>query len=154
LRLRDLYGPFVFAPGALVHFRPRSSLGAFFRQYYRYARGDGKADLWRGRHAIRYLTYLVGAPLIVVAGALLTPWLWLLVVAGGGAMFGVGWRRLGRMWGELSLVQRMQAALWVPVIRVTGDIAKMIGYPVGVLWRWQRRPELAGSSGAETQNSR
>ena len=51
-----------FVPDARVAFRPRPSLPAFFRQYYRYARGDGKADLWRRRHAIRYGVYL-GAPL-------------------------------------------------------------------------------------------
>src|SRR5262249_41674966 len=37
---------FAFAPTAIAHFRPRSSLRAFFRQYYLYARGDGKAGLW------------------------------------------------------------------------------------------------------------
>ena len=68
LRLRNLVGPFVFAPEALVYFRPRPNLRAFFVQYYRYARGDGKADLWRRRHAIRYLTYLVAAPLVAAAG--------------------------------------------------------------------------------------
>ena len=50
---------FVWAPSALVaHFRPAHNLRQFFAQYYRYARGDGKADLWRRRHAIRYGTYL------------------------------------------------------------------------------------------------
>ena len=140
-RLRELYGPFVFVPQALVHFRPRSSLRAFFRQYYRYARGDGKADLWRRRHAIRYLTYMVGVPFIAIGGALISPWFLLLYAVGALAMFGTGWRRLTRMWGALTFAQKIQAALWVPVIRVTGDIAKMIGYPVGVGWRWRRRPD-------------
>jgi glycosyltransferase involved in cell wall biosynthesis len=35
-----------FAPGAVVHFRPRPSPAAFARQYYLYARGDGRAGLW------------------------------------------------------------------------------------------------------------
>jgi len=29
--------------------------------------------------------------------------------------------------------------LWVPVIRVVGDVAKMMGYPVGVRWRLTSR---------------
>ncbi len=62
-RLRDETGPFAFAPQAVAWFRPRGTLRAFYKQYYQYARGDGKADLWRKRHAIRYLTYLVGLPL-------------------------------------------------------------------------------------------
>ena len=68
LRLREIAAPMIFEPGALVYFRPRPSLNAFYRQYYRYARGDGKADLWRKRHAIRYATYLIAAPLIFLLG--------------------------------------------------------------------------------------
>ena len=59
---------FVFVPQALAYFRPRGSLRAFYLQYYRYARGDGKADLWRKRHAIRYATYL-GGPLLAWAAS-------------------------------------------------------------------------------------
>jgi len=69
-RLRALYGPFPFVPEAVVHFRPRSSLRAFFRQYWQYARGDGKANLWWRRHCIRYATYLVVGPALVALGLL------------------------------------------------------------------------------------
>jgi hypothetical protein len=34
--------------------------------------------------------------------------------------------------------QWIQVVLQVPVVRVTGDIAKTLGYPVGVWWRWRR----------------
>lgn len=142
LRVRQRFGPFVFAPEALVHFRPRPGLGAFFVQYYRYARGDGKADLWRRRHAIRTLTYLVAVPLIAVAGAVASPWWWALYLVAIPGMFWVSWRRLARTWEGLSLAQKLQAALWVPVIRVTGDVAKMVGYPVGVWWRWRHRAQV------------
>jgi hypothetical protein len=43
------------------------------------------------------------------------------------------------------MLEKLQAILWVPVIRITGDIAKMIGYPVGWQWRLERlstQPEL------------
>jgi glycosyltransferase involved in cell wall biosynthesis len=142
LRVRDWYGPFAFAPEAIVYFRPRSSLHDFFVQYYRYARGDGKADLWRKRHAIRYLTYLVAAPLVAVAGAAISPWWWSLYLISIPGMFWTGWRRLARVWGDIDLIQRLQAVLWVPMTRVTGDVAKMIGYPVGMWWRWKHREDL------------
>ncbi|HEX5690235.1 MAG TPA: glycosyltransferase, partial [Roseiflexaceae bacterium] len=58
---------FAFVPDALVLFRPRESLGAFARQYFLYARGDGVANLWPLRHAIRYSTYLAGGLLVGVA---------------------------------------------------------------------------------------
>jgi glycosyltransferase involved in cell wall biosynthesis len=142
LRILKRYGPFLFVPQATVHFRPRSNLRAFFIQYYRYARGDGKADLWRARHLIRYLTYLVAAPLIAVAGVTLTPRCWALFLLSIPGMFWTGWRRLARSWQRLSLGQKAQALMWVPVIRITGDLAKMIGYPVGVWWRWSHRAQV------------
>jgi glycosyltransferase involved in cell wall biosynthesis len=145
-RLRDKVGPFAFAPNALVYFRPRSTLRAFFKQYYHYARGDGKADLWRKRHAIRYLTYLVGAPLFLVLGLVNSPWWWLAgAILGAAGLLLTPYWRLARSWQSLSLFEKLQAIIWAPIIRVTGDIAKMIGYPVGWRWRLQQlasHPEL------------
>ena len=140
-RLRDQFHPFAFAPQAMAHFRPRGSLRSFFKQYYRYARGDGKADLWRKRHAIRYLTYLVAGPLLFVLGWMVSPWYW---VAGAVlAMVGLLGTPYCRLWPLLrpwGWPKRFKAILWVPVIRITGDIAKMIGYPVGCLWRIRHLP--------------
>ncbi len=132
--LREL-GPFAFAPKAIAYFRPRGSLGAFFRQYYQYARGDGKANLFRRRHAIRYLTYLIAVPAIALLGALLSPWWWILYVVGAAAYTHTPYRRLVTVWGKLSAVEKIQAVLLVPIIRVVGDVAKMMGYPIGVRWR-------------------
>ncbi|MGD9029730.1 MAG: glycosyltransferase [Anaerolineae bacterium] len=142
MRLRARYGPFVFAPDALVYFQPRPNLRAFFLQYYRYARGDGKADLWRLRHAIRYATYLIAVPLIATAGAFLHPVWWALYSVALPAMFWVPWRRLSSAWGDWRLHQRLKAVLLVPIIRVSGDIAKMAGYPVGLRWRFQHRGQI------------
>ena len=143
MRLKELGYRFVFVPEARVHFRPRSSLRAFFLQYYRYARGDGKADLWRKRHAIRYATYLLG-PLLAV-------WAWRhrQDVAGKVtfALMGVAaaaycrrpYMRLLPVLSELSLASKLYALALVPVIRLTGDVAKMLGYPAGVWWRVKHR---------------
>jgi glycosyltransferase involved in cell wall biosynthesis len=143
-RLRDLYSPFPFASGARVHFRPRSNLRAFFRQYYQYARGDGKADLWRSRHAIRYLTYLVLGPGLLVLALAHSPWWWLALLAGAAAYTARPYRRLWPMLGPYGILERLEALLLVPIIRVVGDVAKMVGYPVGLVWRWRNRhqPEI------------
>lgn len=139
LALRERFGPFVFAPRAVVHFRPRGSLRAFFIQYYRYARGDGKADLWRKRHAIRYITYLVALPMLLGLAIGHHP-LWLLGLLGGAAAYtATPYRRLGPMLADASWGQRLVAILLVPCIRVVGDVAKMIGYPVGWAWRLRHR---------------
>ena len=134
-------GMFVFSTVTLdrtVHFRPRSDLRHYWRQYYQYARGDGKADLWRVRHAIRYGTYLMAVPAIFLLGLWRPPLWWLLYVAGGASMFRTPYKRLWPMMKGYRFADKIRAILWVPIIRVTGDIAKMLGYPVGVLWRLQR----------------
>jgi cellulose synthase/poly-beta-1,6-N-acetylglucosamine synthase-like glycosyltransferase len=159
----------VFAPQAVAHFRPRSSLRAFFRQYYHYARGDGKADLWPLRHAIRYATYLVAAPFLLYLTFrpldatpntsrprtpsspfppfLLFPfmfrlWPLMALLTGVTIMFRPPIQRLWRLTRGWSWSRRLRALAWVPVIRFTGDLAKMLGYPVGRWWRWRHREEL------------
>jgi glycosyltransferase involved in cell wall biosynthesis len=128
LVLRQAGCRFAFAPNAIAHFRPRPTLRAFFRQYYLYARGDGKADLWRLRHAIRYATYLVASTILLRRSRLA----WLLLV-GGIAYIRRPYTRV--QWSGLTRSQKLVALALVPVIRGVGDVAKMLGYPVGVLWR-------------------
>jgi glycosyltransferase involved in cell wall biosynthesis len=135
---------FVFAPHAIAHARPRTSLRAFWRQYYNYARGDGKADLWRRRHLIRYLTY-AALPALLLAPLrrrqLAAP-CGLLLGLGFGVYTATPYRRLAKYLPRLSSLDRLRAIALVPLIRVVGDLAKMAGYPVGVLWRRRRRRGL------------
>jgi hypothetical protein len=35
---------------------------------------------------------------------------------------------------------QLAALSWVPAVRLVGDVAKMIGYPVGVFWRLRHGP--------------
>ena len=140
LRLLDVAGPAHFTPAAVAHFRPRGSVRAFYRQYYHYARGDGKADLWRRRHAIRYATYLVVGPALLALGVWVHPLWWGLLVAGAAAYLWTPYRRLFGQWGGLGPFDRVRAAAWVPVARGVGDMAKMLGYPAGWRWRLRERP--------------
>lgn len=136
-------GRCAFAPGAVAHFRPRGSLRAFYRQYYLYARGDGKADLWRKRHAIRYATYGVALPAFIALAVLWSPVMWGALLAGGVAYTARPYRRLARLWGRAprrTPADALQAIALVPLIRVVGDVAKMIGYPAGWRWRLRHRP--------------
>ena len=133
---------FVWAPEACVYFRPRDSLRSFWIQYYRYARGDGKADLWRKRHWVRYVTYFVLLPALLghAFWGFFARWLgWAGLVVGLLVYCGRPWQRLQHLGTGLTPGQRLQAALLVPVIRVVGDWAKMVGYPVGLWWRWRNR---------------
>lgn len=142
LRLRGAAGPFAFEPRALAHFRPRATPRQYFRQYYFYARGDGKANLWFKRHLVRYATYLLLAPLIFAAGVLIHPLLWCLYLIGGAAYLRQPYRRLPVL---LRRSRRSSPIVWlyclvaIPWLRFVGDLAKMLGYPAG--WRWRRRQQ-------------
>lgn len=134
LALREKFGAFAFAPKAIAHFRPRASLGSFARQYFNYAKGDGKANLWPRIHLIRYFTYLVAVPLGLYAALVVSPWLWLVGLLAVLAYLRRPLQRLRQV--HLKKATDWLIVLgWVPVIRVVGDLAKMVGYPVGVWWR-------------------
>ena len=138
--LRDAGCVFAFAPRALVHFRPRATFQSFLKQYYRYARGDGKADLWVYRHLVRYAAYLCAGPALIVLAVCHHP-LWLVALTVGVlAMMRGTWRRVRPALVGLTLRERLEILGWAPAIRVGGDVAKMVGYPVGVLWRWRHAP--------------
>ena len=139
IALRDRFGPFAFAPDAVAYFRPRSSLRSYYRQYFAYARGDGKANLWPKRHLIRYATYLLALPLL-----LRMIWRekwpgWVLLA------FGIGTysrRPAERLWHNTwgwRPPARARAFALIPIIRFVGDVAKMLGYPAGLWWRLRNR---------------
>ncbi len=128
---------FAWAPEAVALFRPRPSLRAFWTQYFRYAKGDGKAGLWPERHAIRYASYTGGAALLLAAcrrRGILLP-----LLLGAALYLKTPYRRLLPRVEGLSSNQKIEAAAWVPVIRLVGDLAKMVGYPMGLLWRLRPR---------------
>jgi len=136
LKLREACGPFAFAPDALAHFRPRQNLRAFWHQYFRYARGDGKAGLFARRHAIRYATYL-GLGAFLACGRRYPP-LWPFVLLAGAGYLRRPYARLAPTLAPLDLSGRVRALAAVPLIRIAGDLAKCAGYPVGLWWRWRR----------------
>ncbi len=134
LAIRERFGAFAFVPAALAHFRPRGSLTAFARQYFHYAAGDGHAGLFARLHFVRYFTYLLAVPLGIYAALTVHPTIWLLGAVAGMAYVRRPLIRATRLWGTLSLVQRGMVLVLLPIIRVVGDMAKLVGYPAG-LWK-------------------
>jgi glycosyltransferase involved in cell wall biosynthesis len=142
LAMRRHFGSFAFAERAVAYFRPRNSLRSYFRQYYNYARGDGKANLWPLRHLVRYITYLLALP-VILRLIWHSKWQgWLLLILGVGAY---SRRPAERLWEDTwgwRPPARVRAFGLIPIIRFVGDIAKMAGYPVGVVWRLKNRRSI------------
>lgn len=141
IRMKDLGFRFTFVPEAIVTWSARSSLKSFMKQYFRYARGDGKANLWWKRHVARYLAYIVGLALLVAS--FFAPWVAIALLAGFAIYVGKFW---ARVWNRRSRFGSgvMRALLMVPVIVIAGDLAKMAGYPVGLRWRARHRATSRG----------
>ncbi|MBA3468754.1 MAG: glycosyltransferase [Herpetosiphonaceae bacterium] len=125
------------ALGAVVDFTPRSSLAALARQYFFYARGDGVANLWPRRHAIRYATY--ATLWLVVLLARRFPAALALIPLGLAVYTRAPYRRLWRQSRHLAAPKRAFVLTLPPLVRLVGDCAKMIGYPVGRLRRLRSR---------------
>ncbi len=139
MALRERYGQFPFVDTAVAYFRPRGSLTSFFKQYYYYARGDGKANLWARRHLIRYITYLLVFPFIFRL-IWREKWQGGLLLVGGTVAY--CWRPAQRLWDNTwgwRPPSRLRAFALIPIIRFVGDVAKMLGYPVGLVWRLRQR---------------
>lgn len=132
--LRNAGVRFVFVPDALVHFRPRGTVKQFYRQYFLYARGDAIGGLWYKRHLMRYAVYLFGLLLLLAGG------LGVGILASGVIAYCVQpWQRLWLRHKEgVNGWQVVLASALVPWIRLIGDVAKMIGYPVGWWTLWQK----------------
>jgi glycosyltransferase involved in cell wall biosynthesis len=143
MELRDAGARFEFSPAAVVDWDARPTLRAFARQYFLYGRGDGHAGLWPGRHAIRYASYLLGAALIALAAATSS----LIPVAVLAALAAVYlskfYRRVWRIRPGRGLLGLIAAWFLIPVIVVTGDVAKMTGYLAGRLGRRSPAPARA-----------
>lgn len=145
LKLRRAGARFAFAPEAIAYFRPRSNSRAFFRQYFCYARGDGKALLWPRRHAIRYASYGALTALLLravarrdrPAGRLAA----LALLLGAAAYLRTPVQRLHRpddpAQQPATLGEWLVLPALLPWLRLVGDVAKMLGYPLGRFWRWQ-----------------
>jgi glycosyltransferase involved in cell wall biosynthesis len=124
---------FTFTPDARVRWDARRTLAGFFAQYYHYARGDGMAGLWPGRHALRYTAYGSGLMLALLGRRLPLAWLALLI-----GIIAYMRKFLSRLWRHHPHDQPllMAAAALVPLIVVVGDVAKMTGYPTGLIRRF------------------
>jgi glycosyltransferase involved in cell wall biosynthesis len=136
---------FRFVPEAAVLFQPRPTVQGYLRQYYTYARGDGVGRLWPRRHALRYVFYL-GLLALALLGRK-RPWLRLLSVPAFGWHLQAPLRRVWRRSRGMPALPRAVAVLLVPINRVLGDAAKMVGYPVGIALR------LSGRAGPHTKST-
>lgn len=119
---------FVFAPKAIVYWRPRSNLSGLFKQYFNYAIGDG-LDLisWQG-YLKKFLIYLFGLVLFT-----LSLWFNILFIFFFAGLILFFLRRNLRV---IRKIPKIQTLILAPLITVTYDLAELSGYFLGLRKRF------------------
>lgn len=128
ISLRRAGFKFTNAEDALVYWRPRSTLWAFFKQYHAYARGDGQALINVAGYGLRTAIYVGGAIMLVWGIFFRSLWIVLLV----GTVFYL-LRRLVRAWRRLP---KWPVLFIIPVLVIVNDLADISGYLRGVIERF------------------
>jgi glycosyltransferase involved in cell wall biosynthesis len=114
------------APDAIARWHPRSSLTDIWRQYMRYARGDGQGGMYPERHALRFAVY--GGLLAALASRRTWPKL----LAAGGAL-AYAREPVVRARARVATDRdRTLASVLVPALLAFTDAAKMCGYTLGL----------------------
>ncbi|MGZ8632085.1 MAG: glycosyltransferase [Actinomycetota bacterium] len=132
LRWRESGMDMRFVPGAIVRWRLREGLGATWRQYFRYARGDAQAGMHPERHALRFGAY-AGLGAALASGR---TWPKLAMAAAAVAYARTPVRR-GRARADDDR-ERALATVVVPALMAFTDTAKMAGYAAGLADRARR----------------
>lgn len=124
-RWRELGADMRLDPRAVAYWRVRPTLGATWRQYAGYARGDATAGMYPRRHALRFATYLVIPALLPLRPGRVVLLLGAIAYA---------WRPVRRAFRMLEgrPVERAGALIGVPALMAFTDLAKMVGYLSGL----------------------
>jgi glycosyltransferase involved in cell wall biosynthesis len=121
-----------FEPRAVVRWRPRGDLRAFYRQHRRFGFGDGEARVQGWFYRRLGAKYALGVALVVAGFAFRPAW-WLLLLG----IVGFAAQQARRGFGRIPL---LEAAFAVPLLKVVYDAAYLAGYARGRLGPAARRP--------------
>ncbi|TLZ43142.1 MAG: glycosyltransferase [Methanobacteriota archaeon] len=129
LAVERLHPRKVFAPNAVVRWRPAASVRGVYRQQRKYAVGDGQAGIFlttRTRYAAYFVVYIGGIVLALIGIVRPIAWSVLLILGAGYILFRARKILRAGLWPWLPY-----AALLV----VTWDVSLMVGYARGRLDR-------------------
>jgi len=116
---------FAFAPAAIVGWRPRGDLSAFYRQHRRFGFGDGESRVQGWFYATIAIKYGAAVALAILGLAFPAAWI---VLATGAVLFVL--QQASRGFGRIGV---MEALVGVPPLKVVYDVAYLSGYVRGRL---------------------
>jgi hypothetical protein len=134
LRLRATGCREVFAPDARVRWEARDSLGAMYRQYFRYARGAGHGRV----QPVKYGFYAGNYALFLL-------WLWLAAAGSGWFLLVLGAHAAGYSWLRIfrkrAVRRNLSAGNLARYLGITWaiDAGSIAGFAWGTVERWRGR---------------
>jgi len=121
-----------FAPAAVVGWRPRGDLTAFYRQHRRFGFGDGESRVQGWFYGTIAAKYGIALALLILGFAMPAAWL---LLAAGAALFAA--QQASRGFGRIGW---LEALVGVPLLKVVYDLAYLNGYVRGRLSPAASRP--------------
>ncbi len=130
---RKLGISYAVARDAVVEWRLRPGIPSLFRQYFRYAWGDGRSGMYPQRHALRYAVYGWASLGALFLGK--RPWFKALTLPAALLYAGRRWLRIPDFFSGRPAAEKLAAVACVPPLLFLVDLAKMAGYPAGLAAR-------------------
>jgi glycosyltransferase involved in cell wall biosynthesis len=129
----------VFSPTAAVYWKMRENLAGIFRQFFRYAKGDGLGRMYPLRHMIRFFSGALFLA-VIICGILFSPWIFMAFIILGIAYCYKSYYRLFIRWdGNEGCrprgVEKLAALVLLPLLLIYIDSAKVFGYIFGLITR-------------------
>ncbi|HSR89202.1 MAG TPA: glycosyltransferase [Candidatus Udaeobacter sp.] len=118
----------------LVFWQPRKTLQKYFKQLFGYTRSDGHGKLWFKRQTIRYTFYLLNIILLFLSCSI-SLWFGVILLGLWLDYLVKFWRRWHVFSKNISFLKIITGYIFLPLIILYGDLAKMCGWPVGVYER-------------------
>jgi glycosyltransferase involved in cell wall biosynthesis len=119
-----------FQPQAVVNWHLHSDLISIFKQFFRYSYGDGVANMYTYRHALRFLSYFV--LILIVFMTIFLSWYVLPVLVPLGVVYlARSYMRSVKVFKERPF-ELILGWFLIPSMMMYMDMAKMCGYLYGV----------------------
>lgn len=128
-KLKEMGFKFKVQKSAIVYWNQRKNIWQAFRQFFSYAKGDGKASFIRKQTPYLYLRYIIGIGLLVfgimnknifVISILIL--LFLLYI-------------LWAIYKNYKYVKNAKSFFWLPILQITSDVAVLLGMTIGFVTR-------------------
>ncbi|TFH43142.1 MAG: glycosyltransferase [ANME-2 cluster archaeon] len=130
LNLKKAGCKFVFASDAIVRWDVRPNVKSTLKQHYLYARGDGHAKLYFKSYLLNIGLHGIGTLMLIAGFMFHSIWILLLVL-----LFIYLFKPTLRVYNAIKIPM---AIYLIPFIVLMVDLARLIGYSIGILQRKSR----------------